>query len=313
MRPVAGRRTLPVVRMHEDELSVADQTVRALVDAQFPRWRRLPVRRVAAQGTVNAIFRLGERLTARFPLQPRAVDAARTWLEGEAEAARELSDRTRFPTPEPVAIGEPGAGYPMPWSVQTWVPGVVAADRDPGDSHAFAADLAEFIDGVRTIDLRGRTFAGQGRGGELKAHDGWLETCFRNSATLLDVPLLRRFWAAMRELPRGGSADRMTHGDLIAGNVLVADGRLAGVLDVGGLGPADPALDLVSAWHLLEPGPRQTLRRQLGCDDPEWERGRAWAFVQAMGAVWYYDRTNPPMSRMGRRTLARIVADPPQE
>jgi aminoglycoside phosphotransferase (APT) family kinase protein len=101
----------------------------------------------------------------------------------------------------------------------------------------------------------------------------------------------------------------MTHGDLIPGNVLVRDGHLAGVLDVGGLGPADPALDLVAAWHLLEAGPRQSLRDDLGCDDLEGERGKAWAFEQAMGAVWYYAETNPAMSRMGRTTLERILAD----
>jgi aminoglycoside phosphotransferase (APT) family kinase protein len=114
----------------------------------------------------------------------------------------------------------------------------------------------------------------------------------------------------MRDLPRSAAADVMTHGDLIPGNVLVSSGRLAGVLDVGGLGPADPALDLVSAWHLLAAGPRQVLREDLGCDDLEWERGKAWAFEQAMGAVWYYVESNPVMSRMGRRTLERIMADP---
>jgi hypothetical protein len=33
----------------------------------------------------------------------------------------------------------------------------------------------------------------------------------------------------------------------------------------------------------------------------------AWAFQQAMGLVWYYLDSNPPMSRWGRRTLDRIV------
>ncbi|MFG2041022.1 aminoglycoside phosphotransferase family protein [Dactylosporangium sp. NPDC048998] len=297
--------------MHHDELSVPLETVRALVDAQFPEWRALPVSRVASQGTVNAIFRIGDRFAARFPLQPRAVEAARHWLECEAEAARELLGRTRFPTPEPVAVGEPGAGYPLPWSVQTWIPGVIATDRDPGESVAFAHDLAEFINDVRAIDTRGRVFSGQGRGGELRAHDSWMRTCFQHSETLLDVPRLRRAWAVMRQLPRGEYADTMTHGDLIPGNVIVADSRLAGILDVGGLGVADRALDLVSAWHLLEREPRQALRERLGCDDLEWERGRAWAFVQAMGVVWYYHQSNPAMSRMGRRTLTRIMADPP--
>jgi aminoglycoside phosphotransferase (APT) family kinase protein len=79
------------------------------------------------------------------------------------------------------------------------------------------------------------------------------------------------------------------------------------VSDGGGFGPADPALDLVGAWHLLEAGPRQVFRDQLGTDDLAWERGRAWAFEQAMGLVWYYATSNPTMSALGRRTLQRLV------
>jgi aminoglycoside phosphotransferase (APT) family kinase protein len=103
----------------------------------------------------------------------------------------------------------------------------------------------------------------------------------------------------------------MTHGDLIPPNVLVASGRLAGIIDVGGMGPADPALDLVAGWHMLEAGPRRLFREDLRCGDLDWERGKAWAFVQAMGVVWYYLTSNPGMSRMGRRTLHRIMADTP--
>ncbi|MBB2741764.1 UNVERIFIED_ORG: aminoglycoside phosphotransferase (APT) family kinase protein [Microbispora rosea subsp. rosea] len=296
------------MKMHADQLTVSQETVRALVDEQFPQWRGLPVTGVAAHGTVNAIFRVGDHFTARFPLQPGPVDATRRWLESEAEAARELAGSTRFPTPEPVALGEPGAGYPLPWSVQTWLPGAVATDEDPGESVAFAHDLADLIADLREVGTRGRTFSGKGRGGDLRSHDAWMETCFERSGGLLDVPRLRRMWETFRSLPRE-AADVMTHGDLIPGNVLVSAGRLAGILDGGGFGPADPALDLVSAWHLLETGPRRVLRLDLGCDDLEWERGKAWAFAQAMGVVWYYLETNPAMSRMGRRTLERILAD----
>jgi aminoglycoside phosphotransferase (APT) family kinase protein len=160
---------------------------------------------------------------------------------------------------------------------------------------------------VRAIDTRGRTFAGDNRGGHLPDHDAWMETCLERSEGLLDVPALRRLWAAFRELPRE-DGDLMTHGDLIPGNVLVDGGRLTGVIDVGGLGPADPALDLVAAWHLLEPGPRDAFRAGLRCGDLEWARGAAWAFEQAMGVAWYYVETNPPMSHMGRRTLERLTA-----
>jgi len=295
--------------MHADQLSVSPRTVRELVEEQFPRWRGMPVREVASAGTVNAIFRIGDGLAARFPLQPGDVGAVRRSLVAEAEAAAELAGSTRVPTPEPVALGEPGRGYPLPWSVQTWLPGVVATDDDPGESVPFAHDLAAFIRDVRAVDTRGRTFRGGGRGGELTAHDEWMETCFRHSEGLLDVPLLRRTWSALRALPRGGAPDVMAHRDLIPGNVLVAAGRLTGVLDAGGFGPADPALDLVGAWHLLEAGPRDALRADLGCGDLEWERGKAWAFEQATGLVWYYRETNPTMSRMGHRTLERVLAE----
>ncbi len=297
--------------MHANQLTVSPETVRVLVDQQFPEWRSLPVRSIASQGTVNAIFRIGDRYTARLPLESADIESTRRWLESEAEAARELVGRTRFPTPEPVALGEPGAGYPLPWSVQTWLPGAVATDEDPGESVAFAHDLADFIGDLRVIDTRGRTFAGTGRGGDLQSHDAWMETCFEHSEQLLDVPRLRRLWATLRELPRGAAGDVMTHCDLIPGNVLVSAGRLAGVLDVGGFGPADPSLDLVSAWHLLDAEPRRILRDRLRCDDLEWRRGEAWAFVQAMGLVWYYVDSNPSMSQMGQRSLERILTDDP--
>lgn len=296
------------VDMHPNQLTVGVATVRKLVAAQFPHWQDLPVTQFASQGTVNALFRIGERLGARFPLQPGEVAATRRWLQSEAQAARELLGRTRFRTPEPVALGEPGEGYPLPWSVQTWLPGIVASEQDPGGSVGFAHDLAEFVAGVRAIDTRGRVFGGKGRGGDLRSHDAWMATCFERSEGLLDVARLRRMWGELRELPRGAAAEVITHGDLIPGNVLVRHGRLAGVIDVGGLGPADPALDLVGAWHLLEAGPRQVLRDDLDCDDLEWQRGKAWAFEQAMGAVWYYLDSNPAMSLMGQRTLQRIMA-----
>jgi aminoglycoside phosphotransferase (APT) family kinase protein len=297
-----------LMSMHADQLTVSVQMVRTLVAEQFPEWANQPIRKLPASiGTVNAIFRIGDSLAARFPLRGEDPDTVGRRLRSETDAARELVGRIRFPVPEPVALGQPGAGYPLPWSVQTWLPGTTASDDDPGGSDAFAHDLAEFILDVRGIDTRGRTFTGSRRGGDLHSHDEWMQDCFAQSEGLLDVPALRRLWESLRELPRD-SADVMTHGDLTPGNVLVSDGRLAGILDVGGLAPADPALDLVGAWHLLEAGPRGELRADLRSDDLEWARGMAWAFEQAMGLVWYYEKSNPSLSRMGRRTLDRLLA-----
>ena len=103
----------------------------------------------------------------------------------------------------------------------------------------------------------------------------------------------------------------MTHGGLIPSNILVGKGRLVGVLDCGGFGPADPSRDVIAGWHLLDEGPRAVFRAELQCDDLEWERSKAWAFEQALGAVWYYVDSNPAMSAIGRCTLRRVVADSP--
>jgi aminoglycoside phosphotransferase (APT) family kinase protein len=260
--------------MHPGQLSVSPVTVRTLVAEQFPRWQHLDVEAVKSPGTVNAIFRIGDQFVARFPLVPDD-DVAAVWaqLRREAAAAEELIGHTPFATPRPIAIGEPGIGYPFPWSINTWLPGKPATADGCSESDSFAMDLGEFINAVRAMDTRGRTHEGNGRGGDLFSHDEWMQECLTYSERLLDVATLRSIWAEMRDLPRGDAPDVMNHGDLIPPNTLVADGRLVGVLDVGGLGAADPALDLVSAWHLLDTERRQLLRNHLGCDDAEWQRG----------------------------------------
>jgi len=292
--------------MHDDQVALTTDIVTTLIRDQFPRWSGEQIRPLPSTGTVHGIFRIGNGLSARFPLRLADPDSVLAVLEQEARASAELVRVPRFPVPEPVALGKPGAGYPMPWSVQTWLPGTVASDAAPSGSDAFAEDLAAFIAALRDADTRGRRFSGENRGGVLTDHDDWMAKCFEESEGLLDVPRLRQLWRHFRELPRT-SADVMSHGDLIPGNILVTGDRLTGVLDTGGFGPADPALDLVSAWHLLEPGPRNVLRRALACDDLEWERGKAWAFEQAMGLVWYYVESNPTMSGLGRRTLGRLL------
>ncbi len=298
------------MEMHVGQLAVSAELVRRLVALQFPEWAGLPIAPVSAPGTVNALFRIGDDLVVRLALHREDPQVLRSWLAEEGRASQELAAATRFRTPRLVAIGEPGEGYPSPWSVQTWLPGHTAIDEDVATSIGMAEDLAELIGDIRRIELRGRTFPGAGRGGDLIAHDEWMEECFAKSDRFLDVAPLRDRWRVMRSLPRADVGDVMNHGDLIAPNLLVADGRLTGVLDVGGLCAADPSLDVLSAWSILEAAPRRTMRRLLDCDDLEWARGQAWAFEQAMGLVWYYARSNPTMSELGRQTLRRILSDP---
>ena len=112
--------------MHSDEVHIDDTVVRRLVVEQFPHWRDEPIHRVASDGTVNAIYRIGPGLAARFPLRAADPTELAAELARNAAAMLELAACCPFPTPVPVAVGAPGDGYTLPWSVQTWLVGDVA-------------------------------------------------------------------------------------------------------------------------------------------------------------------------------------------
>lgn len=295
--------------MHDDQVHIDADIARQLIDDSFPQYRSEPIEHVDSQGTVNAIYRVGSVAAARFSLRaadPHALEAA---LQRESAGMIEFASACPFPTPRPIGLGRPGRAYRMPWAMQTWLEGDVATPTGLAASATFAADLAALIESLRAADTRGRTFNGQGRGGRIADQDEWMETSFRQSTELLDVAQLRSIWRRLRDLPPAGY-DTMSHKDLIPANILVRGERIVGILDAGDFGPADPALDLVALWHLLDAEGRASVRSRLEPAPDEWLRGAAWAFVQAMGVVWYYEHTNPGMSALGRSTLQRLLDDP---
>jgi aminoglycoside phosphotransferase (APT) family kinase protein len=294
--------------MHHDQVNIDLATARRLIRANFPQFRSESVRPVRSQGTVNAIFRVGTRAAARFPLRAEDADTVEGMLRREAAAAIEFGECCPVATPRPLGIAPPTRSFPMPWTMQTWVPGEIATPTGLAASEAFADDLVTLLESSRNADTRGRTFDGTGRGGRIADHEPWMQTCFDESGDLLDVRVLSSMWRELRGLATDGP-EAMCHGDLIPANVLVAGERMVGVLDAGGFGPADPALDLIAGWNLLDADGRTHMRTRLRCSVEEWLRGAAWAFVQAMGLVWYYRTTNPPMSALGRITLQRLIDD----
>src|SRR3954454_3129351 len=70
LTPYASR-----VKMHDDQVDVDADIVRQLLTDQRPDLARLPITPVVSTGTVNALFRIGEDLVARLPLQHQ-------WAEG---------------------------------------------------------------------------------------------------------------------------------------------------------------------------------------------------------------------------------------
>ncbi|MFF0233884.1 aminoglycoside phosphotransferase family protein [Micromonospora sp. NPDC005254] len=293
--------------MHTDQVDVSADVVAALVAEQLPRWRGLPVRPLRSAGTVNALFRLGTEFVLRFPLRPSADPALRDTLRQEQEHAVLLAAHLPIAVPEPLALGAPGDGYPGWWTAYRFIPGETAQPDRIDDPDVFARDLAAVVVALHGVDTGGRSWPGYGRGGPLADQDADVRAALAVSGELTDTAALAEVWDRCRDARRDDPVDVWIHADLMPGNLLVRDGRLAAVIDLELVQVGDPAVDLMPAWNLLDPGSRETYRRALGVDDATWERGRGWALAQAINALPYYVDTNPVMADIARHTLRAVL------
>ena len=297
--------TVPVGRMHAYELETDDALVRRLLAAQFPAWAELPIEALPAGGTDNAIFRLGDELSVRLP---RRRDWAPGSLDKEFEWLPKLARFLPLSVPTPVARGAPGEGYPHEWAVYDWLDGEDAAGA-PLDLPRAAADLAELIEALRSIDPAGAP-SPSGRGGPLRPRDRDTRAGIAALADSIDVDAVTAAWEDALAAPDWDRSPVWIHGDLDARNLIVRDGRITGVVDWGCLCAGDPACDVKVAWAVLDAETRPIFREQLEIDDATWARGRGWALSQAMIALPYYLHTYPVIVQEARRWLAEVLADP---
>jgi aminoglycoside phosphotransferase (APT) family kinase protein len=278
--------------------------VRGLIAAQFPHWAALPVEAVDASGTANAIYRLGADKSVRLPrTEGSAADVAteHRWLPL-------LASRLPVPVPVPLAQGVPGTGFPRPWSVCTWLEG---RNPGPGDSSSssglLAADLAEFVSALRRTDPAEAPPAY--RSEPLASRDPATREALATLDGVLDTVSTAAAWDEALTAPPFTGRPVWVHGDLQPGNVLVADGRLTGVIDFGCTGLADPAVDLIAAWYLLTAGARETFRTAVAADDATWTRGRGWALSIALMELAHYRDANPVMARIAAHVIDEILAE----
>jgi aminoglycoside phosphotransferase (APT) family kinase protein len=292
--------------MHDDEVNASAELVGRLLADQFPQWADLPLRPVRSAGTDHAIYRLGEEMSVRLPLRPSAagqVEKEQLWLP-------RLAPHLPCPISRPLGLGAPGHGYPWSWSVCAWLPGEVpAAD---GDMVPLAQDLARFVSALHAIDPTDGPAPGRhnfGRGVPLATRDAATRAAIAGSDGLIDTDAATRAWEADLAAPTWSGPPVWIHGDLCPGNLLAADGRLAAVIDFGGLAVGDPACDLIVAWNLFIGPARDAYRTALGVDDAAWARGRGWALSVALPQLPYYQHSNPVLAANARLTIAAVLQD----
>ena len=103
------------------------------------------------------------------------------------------------------------------------------------------------------------------------------------------------------------------HGDLVPDNILLSEGQLSAVIDWGGLGVGDPAIELLPAWNLFRGASREAYREALGLDDATWARGRGLALSTSIVALPYYINTLPVRAKRAIEVIREVLADQERE
>jgi aminoglycoside phosphotransferase (APT) family kinase protein len=281
--------------------------VERLVAEQFPHWSHLPVTPVDEGGWDNRTFHLGPDMSVRLP-------SAEHYMAQVAKEARwlpVLAPQLPLPISQPLAIGQPGHGYPSPWAIHRWIDGETAKRERIGDLQQFAEDLAAFLLALWKIEVSGGPLAGAHnfhRGGALSVYDGEARAALVALAEEVDVPLLTRIWE--KALASSWAKRPLwLHGDIASGNLLVKNRKLSAVIDWGTCGVGDPSADLAISWTLFDRPARKAFRSRLGLDPQTWDRARGWCLWKALIVVAEARNTDHAKADLHRRWIDEIIAD----
>lgn len=287
--------------MHDEEIEVNSELVRRLIHAQMPDLTHRSLSIVEPWGTDNAIWRLGSDLVVRMP----RIHWAAAQAEREAEWLPRLAPYLRVAIPEPVAIGEPGFGYPFRWALHRWIPGEGAAPDRVDDPVVFASDLAKVVRQLQTVPTEGAP-PPSNRARSLHEYDDSTREAIDRASHLIDARAATTVWDEALAAPTHDRQPVWVQGDL-EGNCLVCDGRLCGIVDWGSACAGDPAVDVQVVWSsLFTAESRRAFVDTLDVDDATVARSRGAAVNQACAALPYYLNTYPLIVERSRHILAAL-------
>ena len=285
------------------ELPITLEFATRLVGAQFPDLLRHPFHSLT-EGWDNVVVRIGPEYAVRIPRREAAVELARNehrWLAP-------IAQRSRFPVPAPLRLGRPSDFYPWPWSIVPWIEGTRLSDTGIGARARLAAELARFIRDLHApapLDAPHNPV----RGVPLLRRDEVVRTRLATGTVPRSDELLR-LWLTLRETDAWSGPPLWLHGDLHPGNLLVLDGRLAGVIDFGDLTAGDPAGDLAVGWLAFDSPDRRVFLSGLPAayrtDRALLARARGWALVLATAFAAHSD-DNPGMAAIGRHAIEQVL------
>ncbi|WP_329480737.1 aminoglycoside phosphotransferase family protein [Kribbella sp. NBC_01484] len=246
-----------------------DELVRTLLQEQHPDLADLELKEVVG-GWGNQMWRLGADLAVRMPRTEEGTEL----LLNEHRWVPDIAARVPLPVQTPVRLGKPSDRFPRTWLVTTWVAGE-PADHAPITDPAAADVLADFL---LALHIEAPAEAPANDRSSLPRSLGFTEV----HEYVGRGEEMRAVWADAIAAPAWDGPPVWLHGDLHPANVVVADGALAGVIDLGEVCAGDPATDLAAAWILLPTGAADRFFERYPADDATVRRARGWAVQRAL-------------------------------
>jgi aminoglycoside phosphotransferase (APT) family kinase protein len=250
------------------EVAIDRPLVRALIGEQFPELDASSARLIG-QGWDNSVWFVDERWAFRFPRREIAVPGVRR----EMDVLPRLAPLVPVPVPEPRFVGVPSDRFPWPFFGTPLLRGREAAETalDHDERVAIGAQLGGFLRALHAPE----TLEAIDPGGTLpvdfnrRADMPFRVMRLREKLAVLPPedwvrpPLLEAVLTSAEALPRS-TVEVLVHGDLHLRHVLVDAGAVTGVIDWGDLCRADPAVDLITYWSLLDARGRAAFVSEYG-------------------------------------------------
>jgi aminoglycoside phosphotransferase (APT) family kinase protein len=208
-------------------------------------------------------------------------------------------------------MGKPSKDYPYPFSIYRWIEGtsinLLKLDNEALEQLAF--DLVKFLkelQGITDIDGPKPGQHNWWRGGHVSVYDKGAREQIALLAGIIDAHKAINLWEKACHT-RWNRPPVWVHGDFAIGNMLIAYGMLAAIIDFGGTALGDPACDLVIAWTFLQGESRKIFIQEMILDDDTWLRARAWALWKATFELCQIEDKYSPKGLEQKRIIGDVL------
>lgn len=294
------------------EWDLTEEGVRRVISSQFPH---LSIDRISLVGegwdtwvyTVDGLF-------FRFPRRSMVCPT----MVAEARILPRLAPLLPYPIPVPEWIGEPTADFPHPFFGYRTIVGQTLPDAVINPI-AVARDLAVFLRALHSIGLSEGQRMGIG-GPELRRFDiprlkerllEWIDRA-RAGGIAVDTPNLLEEFHLMADKSIVLDSPVVVHGDLNFKNLIMRQGRLAGIIDWTDVHLGHPGEDWSIVHGLLPYEAQRVFFEHYGSVTEEaWSASRFLAiYVNLIVLVSSQESGQPATATYAQHQLNRILSAP---